>query len=117
MRILMLMSVLCLGSVVTPVQAHTHLEKTAPSNGARLSTAPRELILEFSEPTRLTAATLQREGEKQVIALKPFAKMAAATVKVSFDAALSAGKYRVTWRALGPDNHVVSGKFQFTIAP
>ena len=111
----LLLALLC-GSV-SVAQAHTHLQKSSPADGATLSTAPTEVVFQFSEPTRLTAATVQKEGEKlPPAALKAIEKQPAVSVSVPLGVALSAGKYLVTWRALGPDNHVMAGKFRFSIA-
>ena len=116
MRTLLFTMVIVCGSI-NIARAHTHLEKASPADGATLSSAPKEVILEFSEPTRVTAATVQKEGEKQSTVLKPAGKAAAATVSLPLSTSLSAGKYVVTWRALGADNHVMSGKLHFSIAP
>lgn len=101
----------CSGSVL----AHTHLEKTLPTDGATLSSAPGELTFQFSEPTRLTATTLQKQGETQGVALKSAAATSMKNVAVTLPSPLTPGTYVVSWRALGADNHVMSGKFRFTI--
>jgi methionine-rich copper-binding protein CopC len=71
-----------------------------------LATPPGELKLEFSKSARLTALSLQKEGEseKQDIAALP--KEAATVLSVPL-APLSAGKYTVNWRVVGDDNHVI----------
>jgi methionine-rich copper-binding protein CopC len=95
-------------------QAHTHLESSMPADNAVLSAAPSELMLHFSEPTRLTSVSIQKEGsdEQQVISALP--KGPSAAVKLPL-APLEAGKYVVNWRAIGGDNHVMTGKLHFTV--
>lgn len=95
-------------------QAHTHLESSMPADGAVLGSAPAELMLHFSEPTRVTSMTIQKDGETEQTAVSVLPKSASAAVKVPVDS-LSPGKYTVNWRAIGGDNHVMKGKFHFTV--
>lgn len=101
--------------VLLPVlaHAHAHLSSSLPADQASLESPPTELALHFSEPVRLTALTVARDGERpQPIgslpanALKDFALAAPA---------LAAGSYRVSWRALAADSHVMTGTFAFTV--
>ena len=94
-------------------QAHTHLQSSMPADQAVLASAPAEIMLHFSEASRLTSLSIQKEGgQEQKIAALP--KTASAAVKVPLTP-LSPGKYTVNWRAVGGDNHVMSGKLQFTV--
>ena len=115
MKTLILSVVLFLGALPSAL-AHTHLEKTSPADGAILDSSPSELTFHFSEPTRLTATTVQKEGEKQPVALKSTANTPAKDVNLTFPSRTTPGKYVVSWRAVGADSHVMSGKFRFTIA-
>lgn len=115
MKTLILSIVLFLCAVPSAF-AHTHLEKTSPADGAILDSSPSELTFHFSEPTRITATTIQKEGEKQSVALKSSAKTPAKDVNLTFPSPPTPGKYVVNWRAVGADSHVMSGKLRFTIA-
>ena len=114
MKTHLLLSALLFGSIGV-AHAHTHLQKSSPTEGATLSSPPTEVVFQFSEPTRLTAATVQKEGDQQSTALKATEKQPGQTVTVPVSLSLGAGKYVVTWRALGPDNHVMSGKLHFSV--
>ena len=96
-------------------QAHTHLKSSTPADQAVLATAPKEVMLQFSEPTRLTAVTIQKDGEKNETALSGLPKEAAAHVTLPV-AITTPGTYKLNWRAVGPDNHVMSGSIQFTVS-
>lgn len=96
------------------VQAHTHLEMAMPADNAVLAAAPSELMLHFSEPTRLTALSVQKEGEKEGKAVSDLPKEASKALKVVL-APVSPGKYSVNWRAVGDDKHVMSGVLHFTV--
>ena len=95
------------------VQAHTHLEKTMPADNSVLKAAPKEIMLHFSATTRLTALSIQKEGDKER-PLKPLPTAVAKAIAVPVPA-LAPGKYVVDWRVVGDDGHVVSGKFHFTV--
>lgn len=93
--------------------AHTHLKTSTPADNAVLSAAPAEIMLQFSAPTRLTALTLKKDGESER-KLGPLPKDAAADFRVPVTS-LTPGKYTVSWRAMGADNHVMSGDLHFTV--
>lgn len=95
-------------------QAHTHLESSMPADGAVVAAAPGEIMLHFSEATRLTSLTLHKEGDKEPKSVAALPKTASKAVTVPV-AGLTAGKYQVQWRAIGGDNHVMTGKLQFTV--
>ena len=94
-------------------EAHTHLKEAVPANGSTLKTAPQNIELTFSEPARVTALSIQKEGGSEQ-KLEPLPKDAAAHVMVPAPK-LDPGKYTVSYRVMGKDNHVMSGKVQFTV--
>lgn len=109
-RWLMGIATLALAAVA---QAHTHLKESVPANGSKVSAAPANIMLTFNEPTRVTALTIQKEGDKEQ-KLEPLPAEAAAHVMVPAPK-LAAGKYTVNWRAVGKDSHVMTGKIVFTV--
>jgi copper resistance protein C len=96
-------------------QAHTHLESATPPDNAVLAAAPSKVTLRFSEPCRLTALTVQKEGEDELQRIGGLPKEQSKEISAAL-APLGAGKYTVDWRAVGADNHVMSGKLHFTVA-
>jgi len=94
--------------------AHTHLKQSVPAEGSVVPTTPPNIVLKFSEPTRLTALTLQDENGKEH-KLVPLPKVPAEEVSVKVPE-LAPGKYVVTWRAIGADSHVMSGKLNFSVS-
>lgn len=95
-------------------QAHTHMHKSVPANGAELNEAPKTLSLSFEDAVHLTAVTVESEPDKiqQVIKPLPAGDIADAVLPLP---ALAAGHYLVTWHAVGKDGHVTSGKIKFSI--
>ena len=93
--------------------AHTHLEAAVPAKDSTVSASPEKISLTFSGPARVTALAIQKEGgEEQKLAPLP----TEASTQISVPAPkLAPGKYTVVWRVMGSDNHVMSGKYQFTV--
>jgi methionine-rich copper-binding protein CopC len=109
-----LLGVLCV-SYVGYALAHAHLEKTIPADGATLHVAPREFRLQFAEPVRLTALTLQKQAaESRKLPLPGADALREFTLAAPN---LEAGHYQLRWRVLSDDGHVMPGKISFTISP
>ncbi len=96
------------------VQAHTHLEMAMPADKSVLASPPSEIMLHFSEATRLTALSIQKDGDKEAKSLSPLPKESSEELSVPV-APLAPGKYVVNWRVVGADNHVMSGALHFTV--
>lgn len=114
MKSLLPTAILTLLTASGVAQGHTHLEMAMPADNAVLAAPPTELMLHFSEATRLTALSIQKEGEKEQKSIAPLPKEASAALKVPL-APLAPGKYAVNWRVVGDDNHVMSGVLHFTV--
>lgn len=94
--------------------AHTELAATVPADRATLAAAPENVELQFSEPVRLTALTVQKDGAAKQN-LGPLPSGNSGKFSVALPAGLGDGHYVVGWRALSEDTHVMSGEFMFAI--
>jgi len=103
-----------LGLFASGAYAHTHVEKAVPADNSTVKAAPKEIMLHFNEAARLTALSIQKEGEKEQ-AVKPLPSAPSEMVSVPIPP-LAPGKYLVTYRVMGDDNHVMSGKLHFTVS-
>jgi methionine-rich copper-binding protein CopC len=94
--------------------AHTKIKATTPENETTVA-APRSLALTFEGDVRLTSVTLSDSAgaEKHVDALPD---AVGSRFELAIHDALAPGKYRVVWRAVGGDTHIVSGEFGFTVS-
>ncbi len=108
------LALVALGSLLPLLaQAHTHLQKSTPaanSSGA----APEQLVLQFSEATRLTALTLQKAGGQEGRKLGPLPAQPDKLIRLAAPK-LDPGAYVLSWRGLGDDGHVMSGTLRFTV--
>jgi methionine-rich copper-binding protein CopC len=93
--------------------AHSELTASMPADKASVDAPPKELMLHFSEPVRLTALTVIRAGEAQR-ELSPLPAERQKDFSVA-SPGLSKGQYTVTWRALSGDAHVMTGEFTFAV--
>lgn len=94
--------------------AHTHLKEAVPAEGSTVTASPQNIVLQFTGAARVTSLTIQSEGGKEE-KLAPLPEIPAARISVPVPK-LSPGKYTVSWRVMGADNHVMSGKVHFTVA-
>ena len=98
--------------VAATAHAHAHLTDSDPRDGSSTK-APERIVLAFSEAARLTAATLQRQGE-EARKLAPLPTTMAPRLTVSLPR-LNPGKYTLTWRVVAGDGHLTSGALHFTV--
>lgn len=92
--------------------AHSELKMSMPSDKAVLDSAPKEIMLHFSEPVRLTELKIEKQGSKEQNLNVPKDASAAFSVPAP---TLEAGDYVVNWRALSDDGHVMKGQFAFGV--
>jgi copper resistance protein C len=115
-RLLVAMSA---GALFSPAGAHALLDSTVPAAGSTLHQSPTQLELRFTqrlEPAFSRVHVRDRSGA-QVDDGDPQIDRADGTLlRVSLPR-LAAGRYRVIWRVLSVDNHVVNGDFTFDVAP
>ena len=108
----------CLAIVgfASPAFAHAFLEHAAPAAGETLASAPRQVVLAFSEQLEpafsgvivtdsaggdVEAGHAIVAGASMIMALKP----------------LAPGRYRVIWHAVSVDTHRTEGAYSFTVKP
>jgi methionine-rich copper-binding protein CopC len=97
------------------VLAHTHLVKAVPADGSTVTVSPPNFVLTFAEPAKLTALSLQKDAEPAK-KIGPLPTTPSAQISIPAPQ-LVAGKYVLSWRAVGDDGHVMPGKLMFTVGP
>jgi copper resistance protein C len=102
-------------SIVGIAHAHTTLKSAVPANDSVVTQPPSEIKLNFAKAARLTALTIQKEGDKEAKNVQALPKEAATALTVPIES-LAPGKYTVNWRVMGGDNHLMSGVVRFTVS-
>lgn len=113
-----LLALLALAALPAPALAHAHLKSATPASGATLTTAPRQLVLTFSEAPALAMSALRLFGpDSTPVALGVLTHDAGVhAIAASIAGPLVAGRYTVQWQTAGDDGHVQRGSYQFVIA-
>jgi methionine-rich copper-binding protein CopC len=105
---------LALGLLISmSAAAEPELSSSTPADGAALSSAPAQIVLDFAGPVVLTAVIVH-ESDGAAHAIKSLPKERAAHLIVGAPK-LEPGSYRIEWRALSDTTHVTSGEFGFEI--
>ena len=93
--------------------AHTPLKTSVPAADASVP-SPQSIELTFGGDVRLTSLTLtDSAGAAKRTDAVPTA--VATTFSLSVHEPLAPGAYKVVWRAVGGDTHIISGEFAFTV--
>jgi methionine-rich copper-binding protein CopC len=93
--------------------AHTPLKASVPAADASVP-APKTVELTFDGDVRLTSVSLtDSAGAAKHLDAVPTA--VASTFSLGIHEPLAAGAYKVVWRAVGGDTHIISGEFGFTV--
>jgi copper resistance protein C len=98
--------------------AHSLLLESSPAAGATLPATPARLVLRFNnriEKPLSRVRLLDSRGAIQTLAVAPDG--APADSLTAGLPTLTPGRWRVEWQVLSTDGHVVSGRFDFQIAP
>jgi methionine-rich copper-binding protein CopC len=94
--------------------AHAFLDHAEPRVGSTVPTAPRELLLSFTqdlEPAFSSAEVRDANGNRVD---QGKAKISGSVMHLGLKA-LSPGSYKVQWRALSVDTHTTEGSFSFRV--
>ena len=98
----------------TAARAHAFLEHAEPRVGSTVPTAPRELVLSYSqnlEPAFSSVEVSDASGARVDLG-KP--RISASVMRVGLKQ-LSPGTYRVHWQILSVDTHTTEGNFTFHV--
>ena len=94
---------------------HAHLHSSVPAERSTVNSAPSNIVLNLSEPARLTVASISKNGEPKH-KLEALPNRPAQRVEIPLPH-LTPGRYEISWRALSDDGHVMPGVLHFTLAP
>lgn len=94
--------------------AHSEKKGTTPANGAQLTETPEMIHMVFDDPMRITLVRLLGEDGAEI----PMQRGTGLEPSLEFHAEpgpLTPGGYRVEWRGLASDGHVMQGSFSFEL--
>jgi methionine-rich copper-binding protein CopC len=96
--------------------AHAFLDHAEPRVGNKVTTAPRQVMLWFTQnlEAAFSTITVTNAAGQRVDTGK--ARVSGSQMSVSLRPG-GAGTYRVTWRVLSVDTHTTDGSFTFEVGP
>jgi copper resistance protein C len=98
----------------TAAEAHAFLDHAEPRVGSTVPTAPREVLLSFTqklEPAFSSVEVSDANGTRVDLG-KP--SISTSVMRIGLKP-LSAGTYRVRWHVLSVDTHTTEGSFTFQV--
>ena len=98
----------------TAAWAHAFLDHAEPRVGSTVPTAPRELVLVYTQNLEPAFSSVEVSDDKgaRVDLGKP--SISASTMRVGLKQ-LPPGTYRVRWQVLSVDTHTTQGSFTFHV--
>ena len=107
-----LLACLCAGGAL----AHTPGTSTEPADGATLDAVPEALRLSFAGPMRVVKVVMVHDGPTGARETRLDVPSKAPTESLALSPEFAGpGDYRVEWRGLGEDGHVMTGEFSFSV--
>jgi methionine-rich copper-binding protein CopC len=110
-------------ALTTPAaQGHSALVTSTPKNGAVIKTFPKIFKLTFNEeilklPGKEPSRVQLIAPNRMRISLGKVAIVRQVLTVPMKKASVRAGKYRLTYRVVSKDGHVINGKISFTYKP
>lgn len=108
-----------LSTVLFPLSAlaHAMLDHANPKVGSSSPTAPREVVLWFTENLELAFSQIEVRDARGALVSSGKAHLGAKNeLRVGLKA-LPPGTYKVNWRVLSVDTHRTQGDFSFRVGP
>ena len=99
-----------------PAAAHNALKAATPARDARLTTAPKQISLEFMQKLdpAFTTIALSDAAQRKIPTGAPTVTGAKGVVTIGEP--LANGTYTVAYRVVSTDGHPVQGSYRFTVA-
>jgi methionine-rich copper-binding protein CopC len=103
----------------TPAVAHSLLLASSPAANAVVTASPPYLVLRFNNRIEKRLSRVRLVDERGTVATAPTAHADDETAESLLAAVppLAPGRWRVEWQVFSTDGHVVTGSYQFRLAP
>jgi methionine-rich copper-binding protein CopC len=113
--------VFVLAAILLPAaaRAHAFLDHASPRVGSTVASAPKELVLWFTEKLEPAFSTVEVRNAQGAVVQSGKAQPAGkdgTELRVPLKA-LPPGTYLVSWRVLSVDTHRTQGSFTFKVGP
>lgn len=112
-------TVLVLSAATGATFFHARLVRAIPALDGTITAPPAALQLWFDQPVnpKLTSATILTADSTTLARIQFIATPDSLNVIGPVGVLLQPGGYRVQWRTMSEDGHVIRGDYRFTLAP
>jgi methionine-rich copper-binding protein CopC len=97
-----------------PALAHAMLDHASPPVGSSVATAPREMVLWFTQDLEPAFSSIEVRSASGSVVSSGKARGSGTQLRVSLKP-LPPGTYKVIWRVLSVDTHRTQGDFSFRV--
>ncbi len=97
------------------VLAHSKLTEISPQDNITYDEVPPRIEMIFNSEVKLIKLNMMRINDKEKINLDTSSLGNNSTKYIIPMPQLDIGKYRLQWRALSLDGHIIKGKSDFTV--
>lgn len=98
--------------------AHTELRATTPADGARLRSAPRQVVAQYSEPlAEVVETSVALDGSPVPRAAGTLSPIDAGRLEIPIASRGRFGRFAVRWRVTSADGHPLEGSVAFSVSP
>ena len=95
--------------------SHSQLSEILPKDNVTYVKVPSQINMKFNSLVKLVKIVMIRVDKKEKINLDLTSLNDRAKEHIFPMPKLSSGKYRIEWRALSPDGHIIKGKSDFEV--
>ena len=95
--------------------SHSQLSEILPKDNVTYVKVPSQINMKFNSLVKLVKIVMIRVDKKEKINLDLTSLNDRAKEHTLPMPKLSSGKYRIEWRALSPDGHIIKGKSDFEV--
>ena len=102
-----------------PALAHAHLDRAMPAPASVQASAPKEVVIWFTEALEAKFSTIEvRDAKGAAMQAGPATLAPGNTAQLRVPLKeLTPGTYKVIWRVLSVDTHRSKGEFSFKVGP
>jgi copper resistance protein C len=101
-------------AAATAAHAHAFLDRAEPRVGSTVPTAPREVVLTFTQNLEPAFSSVEVSDAKGARVDQGKPRVSATTMRIGLKP-LPPGTYHVRWHVLSVDTHATEGNFSFQV--
>jgi len=118
-KLLLIMALLAIPQIYSSASAHTVIVSASPAENAILEVLPSTISITFVEELidigDSNSIEVMDQSGSELVLTKPLVAGAVLTSELSPTQSL--GLFKVSFRAVAADGHVITGKYEFTVSP